>query len=161
MWRKLKSMVQDAMAIKGSCKQGRLHQTASLPWPQLELKLKTCKGEVEHTNENLSRDLGKDTTFPSSPKEGDPLNKLDLPNNQQDNGRRRGGDVSLFAGGVADESHGERTVSAQVLENFPTKDNDSDTSDKVIELMGQIRDKVVQRIGEGDTGQRPDVEAPQ
>ena len=46
MCRKLKSMVQDAMAVKGSCIQGRLHQTASLPWPLLELKLKTSEGEV-------------------------------------------------------------------------------------------------------------------
>ena len=159
MCRKLKSMVQDAMAIKGSCIQGRLHQTASLPWPLLELKLKTSEGEVVHVNEILSREFDKDTSFPSSPKEGDPLNLLDLPNKQQDNGRRQGGDVSLCAGpgSAADESHGERTVSAQVIENFLTKD--SDTSDKVIELMGQIRDKVVQRIGEGDTGQTLAVEA--
>merc|ERR1719370_1390877 len=157
MCRKLKSIVQDAMAIKGSWIQGRLHQTASLPWPLLELKLKTSKGEVVHVNEILSGEFDKDTSFPSSPKEGDPLNLLDLPNNQQDNGRRQGGDVSLFSGGAADESHGERIVSAQIEENFLTKD--IYTSDKVIELMGQIRDKIVQRIGEGDTGQRLAVEA--
>ena len=88
---------------------------------------------TSHRSENWpsprSRDLDKDTTFPSSPKEGDPLNKLDLPNKQQDNGRRQCGDVSLFAGGVADESHRERTVSAQVIENFLTKD--SETSDNL------------------------------
>ena len=159
MCRKLKSMVQDAMAIKGSCIQGRLHQTASLPWPLLELKLKTSKGEVVHVNEILSREFDKDTSFPSSPKEGVPLNMLDLPNKQQDNRRRRGGDVPLFDGGAAEESHGERTYtySALVNENFLTKD--SDTNNKVIELLGQIRDKVVQRISEGDTGQRLAVEA--
>ena len=159
MCRKLKSMVQDAMAIKGSCIQGRLHQTESLPWPLLELKLKTSKGEVVHINEILSREFDKNTSFASSPKEGDPPNLLDLPNKQQDNGRRQGGDVSLCAGpgSAADESHGERTVSAQVIENFLIKD--SYINDKVIELMGQIRDKVVQRIGEGDTGQTLAVEA--
>ena len=159
MCRKLKSMVQDAMAVKGSCIQGRLHQTVSLPWPLLELKLKTSKGEVVHVNEILSREFDKDTSFPSSPKEGVPLNMLDLPNKQQDNRRRRGGDVPLFDGGAAEESHGERTYtySALVNENFLTKD--SDTNNKVIELLGQIRDKVVQRISEGDTGQRLAVEA--
>ena len=156
MCRKLKSMVQDVMAVKGSCIQGRLHQTASLPWPLLELKLKASEGEVVHVNEILSREFDKDTSFPSSPKEGDPLNLLDLPNNQQDNGRRQDGDVSLFTGGAADESHGESNVSAQIEENFLIKDL---YTSKVIELMGQIRDKVVQRIGEGDTGQRLAVEA--
>ena len=157
MCRKLKSMVQDAMAIKGSCIQGRLHQTASLPWPLLELKLKTSKGEVVHVNEILSREFDKDTSFPSSPKEGVPLNMLDLPNNQQDNRRRQGGDAPLFNGRAAEESHGERTYSVQVDENFLTKE--IYTSDKIKELMGQIRDKVVQRISEGDTGQRLAVEA--
>ena len=156
MCRKLKSMVQDAMAVQGSCIQGRLHQTASLPWPLLELKLRTYKGEVVHVNEILSREFDKDTSFPSSPKEGDPLNLLDLPNNQQNNGRRQDGDVSLFTGGAADESHGESNVSAQIEENFLIKDL---YTSKVIELMGQIRDKVVQRIGEGDTGQRLALEA--
>merc|ERR1719282_1140929 len=161
MCRKLKSMVQDAMAVKGSCIQGRLHQTASLPWPLLELKLKTSKGEVVHVNEILSREFDKDTSFPSSPKEGDPMNMLDLPNKQQDNRRRQGGDVPLFDGGAAEESHGECTYthSALVNEIFLTKD--SDTNNKVIELLGQIRDKVVQRISEGDTGQRLAVEAMQ
>ena len=114
MCRKLKSMVQDAMAVKDGCIQGRLHQTASLPWPLLELKLKTSEGEVVHVNESLSREFDKDTSFLSSPKEGDPLNLLDVPNNQQDNGRRQDGDVSLFTGGAADESHGERIVSSPV-----------------------------------------------
>merc|ERR1719447_644626 len=157
--RKLKSMVQDAMAVKGSCVQGRLHQTASLPWPLLELKLKISKGEVVYVNEIISREFDNDTSFPSSPKEGVPLNMLDLPNKQQDNRRRLGGDVQLFDGGAAEESHGERTYtySALVNENFLTKD--SDTNNKVIELLGQIRDKVVQRISEGDTGQRLAVEA--
>ena len=83
MCRKLKSMVQDAMAIKGSKIQGRLHQTKSLPWPLLELKLKTSKGEVVHVNEILSRELDKNTSFASSPNEGDPPKLLDLPNKQQ------------------------------------------------------------------------------
>ena len=96
MCRKLKSIVQDAMAVKGSCVQGRLHQTASLPWPLLELKLKISKGEVVHVNEIISREFDNDTSFPSSPKEGVPLNMLDLPNKQQDNRRRLGGDVQLF-----------------------------------------------------------------
>jgi len=157
MCRKLKSMVQDAMAVKGSNIQGRLHQNASLPWPLLELKLKTYKGEIVHVNEILSEEFDKDVSFPRSPKEGDPLNMLDLPNKHQDNGRRQGGDVSLFAGCAAEEAPRKRTLSAQVNENFLTKD--LYTSNKVIELMGQIRDKVVQRIGEGNTGQRLAVEA--
>ena len=49
------------------------------------------------------------------------------------------------------------TPHVHVNKNFLTED--IHTSDKVIELMGQIRDKVVLRISEGDTGQRLAVEA--